>query len=111
MAEPRSQAEHAFLAAQARRHPNVNWWIGLRGSEDCSCNPPIDLRSQSQSPHAFRADIDYGRIMEREAGRVDRVKTICPKGFTKLCKGNTWRWIDSGEYLSDGEGFSKWNQK
>ena len=49
--------------------------------------------------------------MEREAGRVDRVKTVCPKGFTKLCKGNVWRWIDSGDYLSDGDGFSKWNQR
>ena len=44
LAEPRSPAEHAFLASQARRHPNINWWIGLRGSEDCFCNPPTNLR-------------------------------------------------------------------
>ena len=66
------------------------------------------IRSPSQS---FRADIDYGRIRDRESTRVDRVRTVCPNGFTKLCKGNTWRWIDSGEYLSDGEGFNKWNQR
>ena len=74
------------------------------------------LRSQSPSPspHSFRADIDYGRIRERESTRVDRVRTVCPPngGFAKLCKGNAWRWIDSGEYLGDGAaGFNKWNQR
>ena len=44
LAEPQSLTEHAFLASQARRYPNVNWWIGLRGSEDCSCKPITDLR-------------------------------------------------------------------
>ena len=44
-------------------------------------------RSQSLSPHSFRADIDYGRIGEREATRVDRLKTTCPSGFSKRCKG------------------------
>ena len=44
LAEPQSLAEHAFLASQARKYPNVNWWIGLRGSEDCSCSPNTNLR-------------------------------------------------------------------
>jgi hypothetical protein len=41
LAEPISPEDHAFLSGHARQFDNVNWWIGLRGSEDCTCNAPI----------------------------------------------------------------------
>ena len=49
-------------------------------------------------------------MRERDAARVDRVKTVCPDGFAKVCRGNTWRWIDTGERLEDGGNFDKWNR-
>ncbi len=94
---------------QARQYSNVNWWLGLRGTEDCTCHASASGRSATAS---FPANIDYTKLLERGASRDGLVRTKCPgQGMIKLCRGQNWRWVGSGDDLATAGGYTQWNPR
>lgn len=100
LAEPLSEVENNFIKGQAGKYPNINWWIGLRETEDCKCRA-TDARAAE-----FEASLDYNTLGDRSANGY--VKTRCPSvgTYQKVCTGKLWRWGYSAVRLL----YSDWNR-
>ncbi len=100
MAEPQSHSEHNFLSSQARKYGANNWWLGLRLTEDCRCEP-----RRGGGGRAYDATINAADLRNRHN---DYAHTSCRPGFQKRCGGGggAWRWVSDGRPAR----YSAWNR-
>ena len=93
LAEPKTREEMIFLEKLARAPNRGQYWIGLRGAEDCRCTGADD--STFDAP-LYRFGLK----------RNEPLGTSCPQGFQKSCGGHTWRFAYSEERIRE----SDWNR-